>query len=258
MRWGSAVAGVVLIAVGVALFGGWTPAWAGHKQTDRVDAAVVRLDTGSGSVAVRRGDVERIALVAQSWSWRDPGTTWRRDGDTLELDGCGWGCSVSYDLVVPPNTRIEGEGNSGSVRIRGASSVDVEVSSGSIDVQDVAGAVRASTSSGSVRLERIAGPATVHTSSGRITGSELAGPVDAKASSGDVNIGLARAQDVRAETSSGDVEVAAPAGRYRISVDGDDAGGEYPGSPAGLVADSSARYALDLHTSSGDALLRAR
>jgi Toastrack DUF4097 len=257
MRWGMAAAGAALFGAAVVLAGGWAPwSWLDHEHRGQIDASVVRLDVGSGSVTVRRGPVDRIALATRSWSWRDPGTSWTRDGDALQLNGCGWGCSIDYDLVVPAGTRVEGKSGSGSVHVQGASAVDVEVGSGSIDVRDVAGAVHASTSSGSVVLDRVTGPATAHSSSGSVSGTELAGPVDATTSSGSVRVDLTRPQSVRAETSSGDVSVAVPPGRYRISINSSHSAADR--YPAGVVADSSARYSVDLRTSSGAAAVRAR
>lgn len=254
MRWGSAVLGVLLIGVAVVLFTGWAPwAWASHEQRGQVDAHVVRLDTSSGGVAVRRGDVDRIQLVARTLSWWNPEPSWRQHGDVLELADCGWGCSVSYDLVVPAGVRVEGSAGSGSVRVSGADAVDVEVGSGSIEARDVAGAVRASTNSGSVRLERVGGAVTALSSSGTVSGRDLAGPVDASSSSGDVDLTLTRPQNVHAVASSGDVDVTVPPGRYRIATEGT-GDHEYP---AAVVNDPAAPYRLELRSSSGDAVVHA-
>jgi hypothetical protein len=257
VRWGAAAAGVALIGIAVLLVGGWAP-WAAAtaEQREEIDAAVVRLDLGAGDVTVRRGAVERISLLARTRSWWGGGTPdrgWRRTGDAVVLSGCGRRCVVDYQLVVPPGTRVEGESGSGSVTVDGVAAVDVEAGSGSIDVRDVAGAVRASTGSGTVSLARIGGPSTARSSSGSITGRDLAGPVDAGTSSGDVTLELARPQDVRAETSSGDVELTVPAGGYRI-----DARGDEDAERIEAVDDPGARYALDLSTSSGAISVRRR
>lgn len=256
MRWLSAVAGVALIGLAVVLFTGWVPwAWSVQERRDQADAAVVRLDLGSGDVTVRPGDVQRIGLVARSRAWwgATPDQGWRTDGDTLVLGGCGWRCSVDYELVVPEGTRVEGETGSGTVRVRGASEVRVTVSSGDIELRDVTGRVDATTSSGDVLLERVGGPATVHSSSGSVTGRDLAGPVDASTSSGDIAVDLNRQQDLRADTSSGDVEVSVPAGAYRVDTDGDRDGGDVE-----VIDDPDARYALTLSTSSGSIAVRER
>ncbi|MCA1703436.1 MAG: DUF4097 domain-containing protein [Actinobacteria bacterium] len=258
MRWGAAVAGAALIGVAVLLITGWVP-WASKsaEQHAEIDAAVVRLDLGSGDVTVRRGGVERISLLAQARSWWGaPGQGWRRDGDAVVLGDCGWLCTVNYELVVPPKTRVVGTTESGSVTVDGAETVDVEVNSGSIDVSDVPGTVSASTNSGSVSLTRIGKLSTAHSSSGSINGHALAGPVVATTSSGDVTLDLARQQDVRAETSSGDVELAVPAGSYRV--ESPSLGTETDEERIEVVDDPNARYSLELSTSSGAVAVRQR
>jgi hypothetical protein len=219
---------VILIGLAVLLVTGSTPwSWTGQEQHDEIDAAVVRLDLGSGDVTVRREAVQRIQLIAhtQSWWGSDPDQGWRRDGDALVLGDCGWGCSVDYELRVPAGTKVEGTTGSGSITVDGAESVDVESGSGSLDISNVTGTAKASTGSGDVSLVQIGGSSTARSSSGSITGRALAGPVDANTSSGDVTVDLTRQQNVHAETSSGDVELTVPAGPYRVdahSSSGDD------------------------------------
>ena len=59
-------------------------------------------------------------------------------------------------------------------------------------------------------------------------------------------------RNVRATTSSGDVDLAVPAGRYRVYT-GDDEGVDIE-----VVDDPDARYTLELDTSSGDIAVRTR
>jgi hypothetical protein len=169
----------------------------------------------------------------------------------IVLTGCR-GCSVDYELVVPRGTAVSGDGGSGTVVVQGVGEVDVELGSGDIRVREVSGAVGARTGSGEVTLVHVAGPVDVQSSSGSISGSGLSGPVVADTSSGDVVLKLTRAQEVRASTSSGDVDLTVPAGRYRVDT-GDDEGADIE-----VVDDPDARYALELDTSSGDIAVRTR
>ena len=136
--------------------------------------------------------------------------------------------------------------------VQGVGEVDVELGFGDIRVREVSGAVGARTGSGEVTLVHVAGPVDVQSSSGSISGSGLSGPVVADTSSGDVVLKLTRAQEVRASTSSGDVDLTVPAGRYRVDT-GDDEGADIE-----VVDDPDARYALELDTSSGDIAVRTR
>lgn len=79
----------------------------------------------------------------------------------------------------------------------------------------------------------------------------LAAPV-VEAGLGVTSLEMTRAQEVRASTSSGDVDLTVPPGRYRVDT-GDDEGADIE-----VVDDPDARYALELDTSSGDIAVRTR
>ncbi len=264
MQRGRAVVGLALIGLAVLIFTGWSPwSWAvdwsdsADEQREQLDAGVrtVVLDTGSGDVTIRTRDQMRTSLTTRvdAWAWTRPDPTHRRDGDTLVLTGCGSGCEVDYELVVPRATTVEGVTGSGTVTTVGVAAVDVEVGSGDVEVREVAGTVAVDTGSGEIRIADLSGPSTLHTSSGSIRGELLRGPVTASTSSGDVVLDLARPQHVSVETSSGDVELTVPAGRYRIDSSGGDGGGDIE-----VTADPNARYTLELTTSSGDITVTAR
>ena len=205
------------------------------------------MDVGSGDVTIRTGDRARTSLTAhvRTWWWRDGDPVYRRDGDTFVLTGCR-GCSVDYDLVVPRGTAVSGNSGSGDVVVQGVAEVDIELGSGNVQVRDISGPVDARTGSGEVTLV-LAGPVEVESSSGSISGSSLAGPVHLGTNSGDVMLELTRAQQVRASTSSGDVDLAVPAGRYRVDA-GDDGRDGDERADIEVVDDPDARYALELDT----------
>lgn len=264
MQRGRAIVGLALIGVAMLIVTGWSPwSWAtpwpgsADERHEQLDAGVrtVALDTGSGDVTIRTRDQARTSLTTRvdTWAWTRPDPTHRRDGATLVLTGCGNGCEVDYELVVPRGTAIEGETGSGDVTVVGAAATDVAVGSGDVEVREVPGTVVVDTGSGEIRLADVSGPSTLHTSSGSIRGDLLRGRVEASTSSGDIVLDLARPQHVRAETSSGDVELAVPAGRYQI----DDSGGDGRGDIE-VTDDPNARYTLELTTSSGDIAVAAR
>ena len=256
MRQGPVVgAGVALIALLLGCAPGAGPVRT-QEQRGQIDAAVVRLDLGSSAVTVRSGAVGRIDLLARiRHSVREPEQSWRSDGDALVLHGCGRDCSVDYELVVPSGTSVEGMDGSGEVTLTGVAEVDVETGSGAVEVRDVSGLVTVTTGSGSVLLERLGDRGMVNSSSGSITGRELSGPMDATTTSGDLTLDLARQQNVRAQTSSGDVALTVPAGSYRVDSRPEGGSGE---SRIDVVNDPDAQYALDLSTSSGTISVRQR
>ncbi|GAB2761022.1 hypothetical protein GCM10027174_42010 [Salinifilum aidingensis] len=214
MRTGLAIAGVVLVLLGLGVLG--YDLLSRDERTQRYPLRgieAVRLAGGSGSVAITRS-AQAEASVEQSergwyWPFADPSghPRFRVEGSTLVLDAdCGTWCGVDYRVVLPERAAVRGELGSGDLHLRGVRDVDARVGSGSIDASDVAGGVTASSGSGEVRLTDVAGPVEAETSSGGIDANDLRGErVTARSGSGDVRLADARGR-VHLETSSGDVE----------------------------------------------------
>src|SRR3990170_8349950 len=133
--------------------------------------------TGSGSIQIRTGSGDRIQIVGRiSASSRrdglDPSARVRkveaappiaqngniiRIGDTND-DPMYRNIAISYELVVPTNTRVNSQTGSGDQTI------------GSVD-----GPVRAQTGSGSIRIERAGGSLHAQTGSGNIQVESVGG-----------------------------------------------------------------------------------
>lgn len=244
MNRGRLVAGLALIALAAAVLAGWSPlSWAGpwdsEEFSDELGGGItgIRLDdVGAGDVRVRADGRERTSVRAQvdtGW-WGDAEPSFRRDGGVLVLDECR-GCTVDYEIVLPAGVDVSGYTSSGNLVLFDAGAVDVESSSGDVTVRDATGRVDARSSSGEVTLVGTSGPAEL------------------QSSSGDVTVDLSRAQDVRADSSSGDVDVVVPEGRYRVEAEGADADAEVD-----VVDDPAAPYALVLDSSSGEVTVRTR
>jgi len=119
----------------------------------------LNVRTGSGSIQIRTGAVDRVQIIGKiSAGWSRDGLDAAervrkvesappiaqagnviRIGDTND-DPIYRNVAISYELVVPANTRINSQTGSGSQTI------------GSVD-----GPVRAQTGSGSIRIERAGG-----------------------------------------------------------------------------------------------------
>lgn len=82
---------------------------------------------------------------------------------------------------------------------------------------------------------------------------ENTGPVNVSSTSGDVEVTLVDPQDIRADTTSGDIRVAVPRDRYQV--DGSSTSGE---RRITVATDPAAPHVLDLNTSSGDVTVRER
>jgi DUF4097 and DUF4098 domain-containing protein YvlB len=230
-----AIVGIALIGVGATMAVGFF--WDSHSEAAAQVVQQVRsvkIETVSGSVDLRVGDVQATTVHQRfSYHWNTPGESYRLDGDQLVLSDCGRLCSVDYDVVVPKGTTVSGNANSGDITIDGVASANV------------------SAASGTVTIHNVAGPVTAETESGDVIGDGLRGKVDAQVRSGTVKLSLDVAQDVRANASSGNVDVTVPKDSYRVEGNTDSGNRNI-----GINADSSASRTLDLTTNSGDVTVR--
>jgi DUF4097 and DUF4098 domain-containing protein YvlB len=80
-----------------------------------------------------------------------------------------------------------------------------------------------------------------------------AGPVDLKVTSGDITTKLSAANKVKAQTTSGDVHVIVPPGRYNVSTNT----GSGDAMVVGVQNDLTATNTIEVRTASGDASVSA-
>jgi Putative adhesin len=168
--------------------------------------------TGSGNIQIRTGAGDRVQIVGQisagsSRDGLDPAERVRRVeaappitqtgniiriGDTND-DPLYRNIGISYELVVPSNTRVNSQTGSGNQEI------------GSVD-----GPVRAQTGSGSIRIERTGGSLHAQTGSGNIQVDSVGGEIRAQTGSGSVEVKQIARADVSVQTGSGSVTLSLP------------------------------------------------
>ena len=155
-----------------------------------VDLEVV---TGSGSITVRSGApgtvrVHGTVILGFCFGFcggGDPASAMKaivanppieQSGNTVRIGHLGEtlrhnNLSISYELVVPPETKLLSKTGSGRQEISGvAGPAEVTSGSGSLHLTDIAGAVRARTGSGGITLSKLRGSVRAHTGSGSIRG----------------------------------------------------------------------------------------
>ena len=171
----------------------------------------LNVRTGSGNIDIRTGTADRVQIVGRiSASARDgvdaaervrrveatPPITQAgnviRIGDTNDNDMYR-NVSISYELVVPANTRLIAQTGSGNQTI------------GSVD-----GPVRAQTGSGNIRIQRTGGSLHAQTGSGNIEAESVGGEVHAQTGSGSVEVRQITRGDVSVQTGSGSVTLTLP------------------------------------------------
>lgn len=234
-----------------------------NRLTDGVvrpePVTVVTISGGAGDVTVKpdatvKGvDIRRtVRYLGHAPSTED---TIRFDGSAVTLKtGCGTQCSASYEVLIPAaGVKVNGDNGSGDLNLQGVSDVDVEVGSGSVIVDGATGTVRATTGSGDIKVTDIAGVTTLTTSSGSVTGRDLRGSLTTiEVSSGRIKLELAGVGDVKATTSSGNIDVTVPDRSCRITVrtsSGD--------QDLQVATDPASPHLLDLRADSGDVTVRS-
>ena len=230
----------------------------------------VRVNNGAGDVSVQVGSTASVHRVVH-YDGDKPGPSQTVAGGVLTLNDCGQNCTADYVVTLPVNAKIDGGTSSGDITVSGASSVDVQVSSGSVSVAGVAGAVnvsatsggikiagagadvRARSSSGDIAVNGVAGTTNLQTSSGRIQASGMKGTSTiAHCSSGDIVVSPAVAQNLDLGTISGDITVTAPSGSYRVNLpsgSGD--------RRIGVPSDPNGQFTITASASSGDVKINA-
>lgn len=177
---GLIVVGAVLVAVGLS-------AWdvLGRRSvTDQATFASIGTvdlrEVGSSSVTLVGSDRADV-LLTRTISWRGsdgPARTERVESGVLVVESpCRAldGCTADYRIEAPRSVAARASVSSGRVEARALASLSVHAVSGSVRVEDVAGAVSAETSSGAVTVCRVGGEVTLRTTSGSISACDLAG-----------------------------------------------------------------------------------
>lgn len=207
-----------------------TAAEGSFDRTLKVTGAVdLDVSTGAGSIEVRTGDAATVRVSAKirvSEGWHvsrseaedkvkrlEAKPPIEQTGNTIvigriEDEELRRNVSISYDLIVPADTRLRSHTGSGSQTIEGirgpleastgsgslrisriGAETQCHTGSGGIELDDVHGSVRASTGSGHIRATRIAGSFSGHTGSGSIEAEQTAaGDADADTGSGNITL----------------------------------------------------------------------
>lgn len=235
-RWPASLA-----VAGMLLSGGCATTIASQKiegafeRTVAVDDGALVLDvrTRSGRVTVTAGEPGTVRVTghirghANRWTpdgaqavedrvraiEADPPVV--LDGDVLRVGHLERSrhrqVGISYEVVVPANTRVRARTGSGSLRLAGVTgAVEAKTGSGSTRVSDVAGDVTVDAGSGSIELTAVGGDIDVTTGSGSIgvTGVETA--LRARTGSGRIRVEGSPGDEWDLTTGSGSIRIDLP------------------------------------------------
>ncbi|MDP9791569.1 hypothetical protein J2S43_000081 [Catenuloplanes nepalensis] len=250
----TAAAGVALLAGLAALGAGCDPRNVREmefRNTETVGITEIRLAGGDDrDVAVTTSDRKdtQVDRVVSYRSENAPNSAYRIDGTVLVIDtDCGPMCEVDWTIDAPRGVTVTGRSDSGDISLTTVGAVDLEMDSGTLRVDGVAGAVRVKADSGEVRVANVTGESDLRLDSGSLAGVGLGGAVTAVVQSGDADLTLSAPASVTATVDSGDLTLRVPDGKYRVrtSVDSGDAN-------VGIDDDPDATAVLDLRADSGD------
>jgi len=242
----------------------------------------VELDvkTGSGDIDIRTGSASSVHIRG-----RIRVNTWRlspdeaekkvqyleshppieQNGNTIRVghiedSSLRRNVSISYELVVPVETRVTagtGSGNQSVAGVRGPARV--ETGSGNLKLTGVGDTVRANTGSGDIEIETAGGSVYAETGSGNILAFDVSGGFVASTGSGNVKLRQAASGSVSVETGSGDVEVSGAQGSMvlhtgsgNITADGAPSGEwKLEAGSGNITMRLPSQAAFDLHAQTG-------
>jgi Putative adhesin len=160
--------------------------------------------------------------------------------------------SISYEIVVPADTRLSSKTGSGDQTVDGIRGpLQASTGSGNMHLSGIGGEVRASTGSGDVELADIKSGARASTGSGNIKGHGIGGAIEASTGSGDVVLEQTAPGNARVSTGSGNVELRGVKGTLVVGTGSGDVRAE--GEPTGdwKVETGSGNVNLQLPSNAG-------
>ncbi len=235
----------------------------GHFDRTLTVTGAVDLDvqTGSGNITVRTGDSSKVEIhgrIHANHGWFsgdaeqhiheiEANPPIEQNGNTIRvghIENHDWknNISISYELVVPVQTKLRSESGSGDQIVDGIGGpADASSGSGSVRLANIGGETHARTGSGDIELNGIHGAAKVIAGSGSIRAIGIAGALTASSGSGSVKFEQAAAGDVEIGTGSGDVEIKGAKGALKVQT-----------GSGSITAQGDPTGDWRLHTGSGD------
>ena len=229
-----------LALVGLITILGAAPAWSAaaegkFERALKVTGAVeLDVTTGSGDITVSPGEPGRVLVrgfIHAGRDWLGVGRSPEEKVRFLEANPpivqtgnairvghiedreLRRNVSISYELVVPVETRLKSDTGSGSQTIQGIRGpVKADTGSGDLRISNIGGDVDGDTGSGDIELNGIRGNVVADTGSGDISALGIAGGFTADTGSGDVTLEQTGPGEVKVDTGSGSVEIRGAAG----------------------------------------------
>ncbi|MGW3469020.1 DUF4097 family beta strand repeat-containing protein [Saccharopolyspora sp. NPDC000995] len=254
-RVGLAVGGAALVLIGGAGLFGWPSSSVQERSTGLDGIDRVELAGGAGDIEVRHAPGARAEIVQRVHRWESAflggggdatEIKHRVEGGALVLPtGCGWNCTVDYQVTLPTSVPVRGNLDSGGLDAVGMQSVQAETGSGEVLLSEIGGPVDVRTGSGGVSVTRVRGPVDAETGSGEITLAEIGGEVRARTGSGGVSVSDVDGP-VDANTGSGEITLHEIGGRVGVETGSGGISGRGLRGPGVLAKAESGDVELEL------------
>jgi DUF4097 and DUF4098 domain-containing protein YvlB len=220
----------------------------------------LEVTTGSGNIALRAGDSSTVRVTATIRARDDSRRGAEEKIKALEsnppVEQSGQlirigriddpelrrHVSISYELVVPFETRLRSKTGSGNESIDGIRGpVEASTGSGNISITNVSDTIAVKTGSGRIDLDSAKGAVRANTGSGSINARRIAGGFVGGTGSGDVALEQTAPGEVDIQTGSGGVDVGGVQGPLRVRT-----------GSGRITAAGQPSGAWNLHASSGN------
>lgn len=251
------------------------------QRTLTVNGAVdLDISTGSGSITVRTGAAGAVKVTGyiKASGWFDSSAQEKvhrlesnppiqQSGNSIRIGhiqehALQQNVSISYEVIVPAETRLKAHSGSGEQTIDGIGGpLEVDAGSGSVKISNIGSTVRAETGSGNMDIDHVQGNVRAHAGSGSIRATDVHGGFEGNTGSGRITLSQSAPGAVHVETGSGGMELRgvrgsleARAGSGGITAEGEPTGGWLVHSGSGSIhlrLPSDAAFDLDARTSSG-------
>lgn len=199
----------------------------------------LEVSSGSGNIYVRTGPAGTVQVHGRVRASGGPWATLNgssaedrireiernppivQDGNRIEIGPKRWndgwnGISISYEITVPANARVQARSGSGDLEVADvAGPVEVSTGSGDITLGRITDDVTARTGSGDIELEGAASART-STGSGNVIAQAVRGDIDARSGSGDIILSQAGKGSVEVSTGSGNIELTGATGPLHV------------------------------------------
>ena len=256
----------------------------GHFERTLQVSGTVDLDvqTGSGTIDVHTGDSSTVRVsgaIRTAGGWLDGAGAEKKvryleanppieqHGNIIKIgriedEELQRNISISYEIVVPVETRLRSNSGSGEQNVSGLRGpVEASSGSGNLRLTNIGDMVRASTGSGHISVDGVKGTVRATTGSGEILAIGVAGGLHASTGSGSITLRQTAPGDVEVSTGSGTLQLEGVHGAVRaqtasgnILVEGEGAGSWRLSTASGGVTvrlPSQQGFALHARTVSG-------